>query len=111
MPIEGGLRGNLAAGTVLVARYKGKEHTAEVATGEDGKVGYRLADGRQFKSPSAAASAVMGGQAANGWRFWSLHADAPSAPTKAPKTRKAKAGTDTVQPTEAEPIIEESAVE
>ncbi len=52
-----------------MARYRHEEHTAEVVAGEEGKVRFRLADGREFKSPSAAASAVMGGQAANGWRF------------------------------------------
>lgn len=73
MAIDGGMREKLEAGTPLVARYKGVEHVAEVVkAGEDGKTRYRLADGREFKSPSAAASAVMGGQAANGWRFWSI---------------------------------------
>jgi hypothetical protein len=62
---------NLAAGTKLVARYKGKEHTAEVVKTEEG-VRYRLKDGREFKSPSSAGSAVMGGSACNGWRFWSV---------------------------------------
>ena len=78
MPIEGGLRGNLAAGTMLVARYKGVEHTAEVVAGEEGKVRFRLTDGREFKSLSAAGSAVMGGQAANGWRFWSVEGTEPA---------------------------------
>ena len=72
MAIDGGMRDRLEAGTKLVARYKGEQHEAEVVAGEDGKTRYRLADGREFKSPSAAASAVMGGQAANGWRFWSI---------------------------------------
>lgn len=62
---------NLAAGTMLVARYKGKEYTAEVVKTKEG-VHYRLEDGREFKSPSSAGSAVMGGSACNGWRFWSL---------------------------------------
>jgi hypothetical protein len=62
---------NLAPGTKLVARYKGKEYAAEVVKTEEG-VRYRLEDGREFKSPSSAGSAVMGGSACNGWRFWSL---------------------------------------
>ena len=62
---------NLAAGTKLVARYKGKEYTAEVVQTEEG-VRYRLEDGREFKSPSSAGSAVMRGTACNGWRFWGL---------------------------------------
>ncbi len=62
---------NLVPGTKLVARYKGKEYAAEVVKTEEG-VRYRLEDGREFKSPSSAGSAVMGGSACNGWRFWSL---------------------------------------
>ena len=72
MPIDGGLRDKLATGTVLVAKYKGTEHRCEVVTGEDGKHRFRLKDGREFKSPSSAGSAVMDGVACNGWRFWSL---------------------------------------
>ena len=61
----------LTAGTKLVARYKKQEHTCEVVE-VDGAIRYRLADGREFKSPSSAGSAVMGGTACNGWRFWSV---------------------------------------
>ena len=77
MPIDGALRDKLEPETKLVARYKGAEHTAEVVAGEDGKVRYRLADGREFTSPSAAGRAVMGGTACNGWRFWSIAGDEP----------------------------------
>ena len=85
MPIE---NRDLAAGTRLVARYKKQEHTATVVEGEGGGLRYRLEDGREFKSPSAAGSAVMGGVACNGWRFWSLAGEAEPAPPK--KERKAK---------------------
>ncbi len=67
---------NLVVGTRLVAGYKGERYTAEVVSSDQG-VRYRLADGREFKSPSAAGSAVMGGVACNGWRFWSLESDVP----------------------------------
>jgi hypothetical protein len=67
---------NLAVGSRLVARYKGETHRAEVVSNGEG-VRYRLADGREFKRPSAAGSAVMGGVACNGWRFWSLESDGP----------------------------------
>ena len=90
----------LAVGTRLVARYKKQEHTATVVEGEGGGLRYRLEDGREFKSPSAAGSAVMGGVACNGWRFWSLagedkaptpkkerKAPAPKAKKPAPKTQ------------------------
>ena len=36
-------------------------------------------DGRKFKSASSAASAVMGGKAVNGWRFWSVQGTKPQA--------------------------------
>jgi hypothetical protein len=86
------MRDKLEAGTVLVAKYKGAEHRAEVVAGEDGKMLFRLADGRQFKSPSSAASAVMGGIAANGWRFWSLEADTSTADAKRAPVKKARGG-------------------
>ena len=90
MAIEGGMRKQLKVGMRLVARYKGVDHVAEVIAGPDGKVQFRLVDGRTFKSPSAAGSALMGGVACNGWRFWSLAGhDAPertAPPTTAPQT-------------------------
>ena len=60
VPIDGGMRDKLEMGTVLVATYKKQRHTAEVAADEEGKTIFRLADGREFKSPSAAGS--------TGWR-------------------------------------------
>ena len=83
MPLE---NRNLEAGTRLAARYKGTTHTCEVVQTEEG-LRYRLEDGREFKSPSSAASAVMGGMAANGWRFWSL-ADALAEKSAAPKKER-----------------------
>ena len=64
----------LAPGTKLVARYKGQVYTAEVVQTDEG-VRYRLEDGKDYKSPSSAGSAVMGGNATNGWRFWSLQGE------------------------------------
>ncbi len=75
---------NLGAGTKLVARYKGKEYKAEVVKTQEG-VRYRLEDGREFKSPSSAGSAIMGGSACNGWRFWSLAGSEEAKPKKAAK--------------------------
>jgi hypothetical protein len=81
---------NLKPGTTLVARYKGQEHTAEVVKTEDG-IRYRLADGSEFKSPSSAGSAVMGGNACNGWRFWSVAGEDGKAPKREPKVQALKA--------------------
>ena len=75
---------NLKPGTRLTATYKKKVHSAEVIGGKDGQVRYRLADGREFASPSAAGKTVMGGVACNGWRFWSVaDGKAPTDATRA----------------------------
>jgi hypothetical protein len=83
MAIDANERKRMKAGARLAATYKKEEHRVDVVAGDEGRLLYRLADGREFKSPSAAGSAVMGGVACNGWRFWSLAAgEAPGAPTK-----------------------------
>ncbi len=88
---------NLEVGTKLVARYKGKEYTAEVVETEKG-IRYRLEDGREFKSPSSAGSAVMGGSACNGWRFWSVSGSEEAKPKpKAKKKTKANAGNGLIE--------------
>lgn len=78
----------LGVGTKLVARYKKEEHQAEVVAGEGDKTLIRLADGREFTSVSAAGSAVMGGVACNGWRFWSLEGELPVKAEKPKAERK-----------------------
>jgi hypothetical protein len=72
---------DLKPGTKLVARYKGQEHTAEVVK----------TDGREFKSPSSAGSAVTG-HACNGWAFWSLPGTEPKVPKKAKAKEQKPAG-------------------
>ena len=54
----------------FTARYHKQTFTCEV-TEKEGKPSYKLEDGREFKSPSAAGTAITGG-ACNGWAFWSL---------------------------------------
>ena len=66
-------REQVTVGTRLRGRYKKEEFTATVVETPQGQR-YRLADGREFRSP---ARAVMGGIACNGWRFWSLAEDEP----------------------------------
>ncbi len=75
----------LAAGTRLVASYRKQAFVCTVTEGDDGKSAFVLEDGRRFKSPSAAGSAVMGGTACNGWRFWSVEGEEP-APVAADET-------------------------
>ncbi len=70
MPIENRA---LEAGTQLVSNYKKETYRAQVVGREEGKVMYRLEDGRVFKSPSAAGTAITG-KACNGWAFWSVDA-------------------------------------
>ena len=76
----------LGPGTKLIAKYKKEEYRAEVIAGEEGKVKYRLADGRDFKSLSSAGTAITG-VACNGWRFWSLEGQLP-AQTEKPKAER-----------------------
>ena len=79
-------------GTKLTGRYKKQDYTCAVVQAEDG-MRYRLQDGREFKSLSAAGMAITGG-AVNGWRFWSLTGaagepgaqEAESTPPEAPAT-------------------------
>ena len=51
-----------------------------------------LEGGRKFKSASSAASAVMGGKAVNGWRFWSVQGAEPKTKEgrEKPETQAAK---------------------
>jgi hypothetical protein len=82
MPIE---NRDLPVGIRLEANYKKTRYICVVEAEEDGKLAFVLEDGKRFKSPSSAASAVMGGSAANGWRFWAVEGDAPAT---APATEK-----------------------
>ena len=72
----------LVPGTRLTATHKQEVYELEVLPGPEGKLAYRLGDGRVFRSPSAAGKTVMGGVACNGWRFWSraeeVGADSPT---------------------------------
>ena len=54
----------LPDGTELRARYKGVQHLAFIRNGR-----WWSEDGREFSSPSAAASSITD-TTVNGWRFW-----------------------------------------
>ena len=83
---------NLAAGTVLAGRYKGKRYECTVLESEGVKA-YSLEDGSIRKSPSAAASKLMDGASVNGWRFWSLETEGETKPVKAERPAKMTAAT------------------
>jgi RNA polymerase-binding transcription factor DksA len=88
MPIE---NRDLPAGTRLAVRHKKQVFTCEVVKTKDG-LRYRLADGKEFNSPSSAGREVTNGVAVNGWRFWSLEGDLKERKAKEPKTKSAKKG-------------------
>ncbi len=89
MPLE---NRNIQPGTRLIGRYRKQDHFAEMIRAEDGSIRYRLEDGREFKSTSSAGSAVMGGMACNGWRFWSLAGAQPVQADEARTKEKPRTG-------------------
>jgi len=89
---------NLTTGTHLIAHYRKKSHTCEV-TGKEGKPSYKFEDGREFKSLSAAGTAITGG-ACNGWAFWSLETAQDAKPAEIHE--QASATTETAAPQEIE---------
>ena len=92
---------DLEPGTKLIAKYKKEEYRAEVVAGEEGKVKYRLADGREFKSPSSAGTAITS-KACNGWAFWSVDSGDPTGGPEEPETQDNQAE-DSGEPEVAEP--------
>jgi hypothetical protein len=95
---------NLPVGTRLVADYKKSRFVCTVEAGEEGQTLFALEDGKRFKSPSAAGSAVMGGTACNGWRFWSVEgAEAKPAPATTTSTAKKPAGKKSSAPRARKP--------
>ena len=89
---------DLEPGTKLIARYKKEEYRAEVVTGEEGKVKYRMADGTEFTSPSSAGTAITG-KACNSWAFWSIEPDSvqtkPAEPERSDATGEDSEDTET----------------
>ena len=67
---------DLTAGTKLVARYRGQEHTVLVMGDAETGLGFELDNGTIYKSLSSAGKAVMNDVACNGWRFWSRAGEA-----------------------------------
>ena len=71
MPIE---NRNLTKGSKLTGRYHKQSYSCEVVEDAEGKLRYKLEDGREFKSPSAAGMAITG-HSCDGWKFWSLQTE------------------------------------
>ena len=71
MPIE---NRNLTKDTKLTGRYHKQSYSCKVVENAEGKLRYRLEDGREFKSPSAAGMAITG-HACDGWVFWSVQTE------------------------------------
>src|SRR6266851_10028492 len=80
---------NLAVGTKLTANYRKTAYRAEVVQTEEG-VRYKLEDGREFTSISAAGMAVRDGKSTNGWAFWSVETEGSDVEVKPPKAGKPK---------------------
>ena len=84
----------LTVGARLVASYRRQAHACMVEKADEGGgILFVLQDSRKFKSASAAASAVMGGKAVNGWRFWSVQGTKPQGKEggrEKPETQAAK---------------------
>ncbi len=95
MPVE---NRDLEPGTRLVATYKKETFHALVIAGEEGKVLYRLEDGREFKSPSSLGTAITS-KACNGWMFWNV--DTVAAP-ETESTAEAQAPISEPEDTRAE---------
>ena len=81
---------NLEVGTKLVSKYKKEEHRAEVIAGEGDKIMYRLSDGREFKSPSGAGTAITG-KSCDGWTFWSVESDNSQTEPQEPESSEGQA--------------------
>ncbi len=96
LPIDD--RDAVTPGVRLSGRYKGTTYRAEIEGWHDW---YEvvLEDGRRFASLSAAASAVMGGISANGWRFWSIDPSSRPGGRRGPNGRRKRARQEPVAPT------------
>ena len=84
---------SLTVGTRLVANYRKQVYVCMVERAEEDEgILFVLEGARKFKSASSAASAVMGGKAVNGWRFWSIQGAEPKAQEggERPETQAAK---------------------
>lgn len=81
---------NLKVGTKLMGHYHKASYYCTVVEGEEGKIHCRMEDGREFKSLSAAGTAITG-KACNGWAFWGQMAEQPKAEVALTTVQEAEA--------------------
>lgn len=74
------------------ARYKSETFRLTVERDAADNLSFLDKTGIRYKSLSAAGSAVMGGIACNGWRFWTPEGDLPLIRTKAEPKIKTRSG-------------------
>ena len=89
---------DLEPGTKLVAKYLKLEYHAEVVAGENGKVLYRLPNGKEYRSTSALGTAITG-KACNGWNFWSVDTGETTVTETATPTEVGTPTNETEEPT------------
>ena len=90
---------NLKAVTKLIGKYHKQAHTCDVVEVE-GKLRFRLEDGREFKSTSAAGMAITG-HPCDGWVFWSVETPSEALTTEVKQEPSPK------EPTEQNPQTQE----
>lgn len=74
---------NLAVGTVLTVTYKKAQHRCLVVKTDKG-LGFELASGEIYASPSSAGKAITGRISCDGWKFWSVADGTPPSALSAP---------------------------
>ena len=95
---------NLKTGTTLIGKYHKQPFKCEVVEIE-GKLRFRLEDGREFKSPSAAGMAITG-HPCDGWVFWSVQTSEDTITTEVPQIEAQPVETQSEQAEQSTPSLE-----
>ena len=106
---------NLKAGSKLIGKYHKQSYKCEVMEVE-GKLRFRLEDGREFKSTSAAGMAITG-HPCDGWVFWSVETASVAPATEVQQTEtqpepivQATPSPETATSSESAPVLESTPV-